>query len=208
MQMALDEVLLKEVSWPTLRIYHWESAWVTFGYFQKIEEVQATHPGVPAVRRWTGGGMVSHGEDLTFSLMVPAEERVASEPPTAFYKELHGKLSEWIRSHLSVSTDLAGAGDVMLGASCFEAPATDDLLIGGRKVLGGALRRSGGALLYQGSLSISDIPGWDPVRISPERWAEAFSHTLEIKELGAPLLMVAKESVLTRYGTDEWNYRR
>ena len=208
MQMALDEVLLKEVSWPTLRIYHWESAWVTFGYFQKIEEVQATHPGVPAVRRWTGGGMVSHGEDLTFSLMVPAEERVASEPPTAFYKALHGKLSEWIRSHLSVSTDLAGAGDVMLGASCFEAPATDDLLIGGRKVLGGALRRSGGALLYQGSLSISDIPGWNPVRISPERWAEAFSHTLEIKELGAPLLMVAKESVLTRYGTDEWNYRR
>ena len=208
MQMALDEVLLKEVSWPTLRIYHWESAWVTFGYFQKIEEVQATHPGVPAVRRWTGGGMVSHGEDLTFSLMVPAEERVASEPPTAFYKALHGKLSEWIRSHLSVSTDLAGAGDVMLGASCFEAPATDDLLIGGRKVLGGALRRSGGALLYQGSLSISDIPGWNPVRISPERWAEAFSHSLEIKELGAPLLMVAKESVLTRYGTDEWNYRR
>ena len=208
MQMALDEVLLKEVSRPTLRIYHWESAWVTFGYFQKIEEVQATHPGVPAVRRWTGGGMVSHGEDLTFSLMVPFGDRVASEPPTAFYKELHGKLSEWIRSHLSVSTDLAGVGDVMLGASCFESPATDDLLIGGKKVLGGALRRSGGALLYQGSLSISDIPGWDPLLIPPQKWVEAFSAPLEIRRLTAPTLVQAKELVLTRYGTDEWNYRR
>ena len=208
MQMALDEVLLKEVSRPTLRIYHWESPWVTFGYFQKFEEVQATHPDVPAVRRWTGGGMVSHGEDLTFSLMVPSGDRVASEPPTAFYKALHGKLSERIRSHLSVSIDLAGAGDVMQGASCFEAPAKDDLLIGDKKVLGGALRRSGGALLYQGSLCISDIPGWDALLIPPRRWVEALSPTLEIKELGTSILKKAGELVMSRYGTTEWNLRK
>ncbi len=208
MQMALDEVLLKEVSRPTLRIYHWESPWVTFGYFQKIEEVQTSFPSIPAVRRWTGGGMVSHGADLTFSLMIPPGEKMASESPTALYATLHGRLAEWIRSQLLVSVGLAGARDVKLGAACFQAPANDDLLIGGKKVLGGALRRSGGALLYQGSLSIYDIPGWDPLLIPPQRWVKAFSHSLEIKKLGAPLLMEARELVLTRYGTDEWNYRR
>ena len=213
MQMALDEVLLREallheVSKPMLRIYNWESPWVTFGYFQKIEEVHASFPGIPAVRRWTGGGMVSHGEDPTFSLIIPSGEKVASESPTFLYKALHGRLAAWIQSHLPVSVDFAGVGDVKTGPSCFQAPANDDLLIHGRKVLGGALRRSGGGLLYQGSLSISDIPGWDPLQISPHGWAEAFSDSLEIRELGDPTLMDARELVRTRYGTDEWNYRK
>jgi lipoate-protein ligase A len=213
MQMALDEVLLREallheVSKPMLRIYHWESPWVTFGYFQKIEEVHASFPGILAVRRWTGGGMVSHGEDLTFSLIIPSGEKVASESPTVLYKALHGRLGEWIKSHLPVSVDFAGVGDVKTGPSCFQAPANDDLLIHGRKVLGGALRRSGGGLLYQGSLSISDIPGWDPLQISPQGLAEAFGDAPEIKELGAPILMDARELVRTRYGTKEWNHRK
>lgn len=208
MQMALDEVLLREVSKPTIRIYHWESSWVTFGYFQKFEEVQDSFPGIPAVRRWTGGGMVSHGEDLTFSLMIPPGEKIASESPSALYRALHGKLAEWIRSYLPVSIDLAGAGDVKTGASCFQAPANDDLLIGGKKVLGGALRRSRGELLYQGSLSVSDIPGWDPLRVSPQRLAEAFSDSLKIRELGAPTLKAAQELLGIRYGTDDWNCRR
>ena len=213
MQMALDEVLLREallheVSKPMLRIYNWESPWVTFGYFQKIEEVHASFPGIPAVRRWTGGGMVSHGEDLTFSLIIPSGEKVASESPTFLYKALHGRLAAWIQSHLPVSVDFAGVGDVKTGPSCFQAPANDDLLIHGRKVLGGALRRSGGGLLYQGSLSISDIPGWDPLQISPHGWAEAFSDSLEIRELGDPTLMDARELVRTRYGTTEWNHRK
>ena len=213
MQMALDEALLREallreVSTPTLRIYDWESPWVTFGYFQKIEEVHASFPGIPVVRRWTGGGMVSHGADLTFSLIIPSGEKVASESPTVLYKALHGRLAEWIQSHLPVSVDFAGVGEVKTGSSCFQAPANDDLLIHGTKVLGGALRRSGGGLLYQGSLSVSDIPGWDSLLISPQRWAEAFSDSLEIRELGALTLKEARELVRTRYGTMEWNHRK
>jgi lipoate-protein ligase A len=208
LQMALDEVLLREASKPMLRIYHWKSPWVTFGYFQRIEEVLASFPGIPAVRRWTGGGMVSHGEDLTFSLMIPAGETMATEAPASFYKELHGKLATWIRSQLPVSVDLAGGAEVKSGASCFHSPANDDLLIGSKKVLGGALRRSKGGLLYQGSLSVSDIPGWDSLLISPRIWAEGFSEFLETKEMNAAILRGAEELVMTRYGTDEWNYRK
>ena len=209
MQMALDEVLLREVYKPTLRIYHWTSPWVTFGYFQKIEEVKSSFPSLPTVRRWTGGGIVSHGEevDLTFSLMIPVREKIALEAPTSFYKQLHGKLAKWIQSQLPISVNLAGGEDVNPGPSCFQSPANDDLLIQGRKVLGGALRRSGGGLLYQGSLKISDIPGWDPLRISPMAWGEAFCDSLELKLMNAPILREAEELIRTRYGTMEWNYR-
>ena len=210
MQMALDEVLLRQVSVPTLRIYKWKSPWVTFGYFQELKEVQRSFPSQSVVRRWTGGGMVSHGEkeDLTFSLMIPSGEKIASEAPTSFYSQLHGKLAEWIRTQLPVSVNLAGSEDVSPGPSCFQAPANDDLLIQGKKVLGGALRRSGGALLYQGSLKISDIPGWDYLRISPMAWAGAFSDSLVPKQLNALILGEAEELIRMRYGTTEWNQRK
>lgn len=210
MQMALDEALLRQVSVPTLRIYKWKSPWVTFGYFQEMKEVQRSFPSQPLVRRWTGGGMVSHGEEeeLTFSLMIPAGEKIAAEAPTFFYKQLHGKLAGWIRSQLSLSVNLAGIEDVKLGSACFKAPAIDDILIQGGKVLGGALRRSGGGLLYQGSLKLSDTLGWDPARISPMAWAAAFGDCLEAKQLDAPILSEAEELVRTRYGTTGWNHRK
>jgi lipoate-protein ligase A len=210
MQMALDEVLLRQVSVPTLRIYKWKSPWVTFGYFQEMKEVQRSFPSHPVVRRWTGGGMVSHGEeeDLTFSLMIPSGEKIATEAPASFYRKLHGKLAGWIRSQLPLSVNLAGSEDVKPGASCFQAPAIDDILIQGCKVLGGALRRSGGGLLYQGSLKLSDIPGWDPARISPMAWAAAFGDCLEAKQLDALILSEAEELVRTRYGTMGWNHRK
>jgi lipoate-protein ligase A len=175
-----------------------------------MKEVQRNFPSQPVVRRWTAGGMVSHGEeeDLTFSLMIPTGEKMATEAPTSFYKQLHSKLACFIRTQLSVSVNLAGFEDVKPGPSCFQAPANNDLLIQGRKVLGGALRRSGGGLLYQGSLKFSDIPGWDPARISPMAWAEAFGDCLEAKQLDAPILSEAEELVRTRYGTIGWNHRK
>jgi len=208
MQMALDEVLLRSVVRPMLRIYRWSAPCVTFGYFQKLEEARRVHPAMPMVRRWTGGGMVEHGNDLTFSLIIPAGEKIASEAPASFYRQLHGRLAGWIRSRLPVSVDLAGGEEVRLGTSCFQAPANDDLLIRGRKVLGGALRRSKGGLLYQGSLRVSEIPGWNPLRISPRSWAEAFMDCLETRTMDASILREAGELVGTRYGTTGWNHRK
>jgi hypothetical protein len=154
--------------------------------------------------------MVSHGEnkELTFSLMIPAGEKVATKSPASFYKQLHGKLAEWIRTQLPVSVNLAASEDVNPGPSCFQAPVNDDLLIKGRKVLGGALRRSGGGLLYQGSLKISDIPGWDPARISPTAWAAAFGDFLQPKQMDSSILREGEELVRTRYGTTGWNNRK
>jgi lipoate-protein ligase A len=195
MQMALDEVLLSSVQKPTLRVYRWKAPCVTFGYFQSHTLVEKLHSDLPAVRRWTGGGVVVHGEDLTFSLMIPAGNPMSGTSPALFYRLLHGVVS----THLGGS--LAGDAEISEGPSCFAAPSRDDLMVGGRKVLGGAIRRSGGALLYQGSL-VS--------RIAPE--GEVLSSCLgsvsRFRILETTEISAARVIGEVRYQTTAWNQRR
>ncbi len=205
MQMALDEILLKQVALPMLRIYRWEAPCVTFGYFQKIDEVCATYPSLPVVRRWTGGGMVEHGKDLTFSLMIPKGDPCATMPPADFYRKLHGRLAVSLAKMASSAIRLAGEGDLRVGPSCFSAPAADDLLLGGEKILGGAQRRSAGALLYQGSLQ-----GMGVFSILPDPMVLALS--LSSTVAGWNLIPSLKQEALnlaeSRYCRPEWNGRR
>ena len=212
MQMALDEVLLRSVLKPTLRIYAWDASCVSFGYFQKEREVRQTHPEMPLVRRWTGGGMVEHGEDLTFSLMIPKGDPAGALPPAHFYKELHARVAEWLNSATAPAAParipavrLAGDGDLLAGPSCFSAPAADDLLMGGRKILGGAQRRSGGALLYQGSLQGVGHLG---VLLNRGGLAQSLSGIVSKVELAPALQREAEQLAKVRYASVEWSERR
>lgn len=202
MQMALDEVLLRQAALPLLRIYRWEAPCVTFGYFQRHEEVRGAFPGVPVVRRWTGGGMVEHGEDLTFSLLIPKGHPAGELPPSGFYRDLHGALAGWLASTLSAEIRLAGEEERQAGPSCFTAPACDDLLLGGRKILGGAQRRCAGALLYQGSLQGVGQPV-DPVGMS-----RFLGRTLVERKLPREVVEEAKSLAERRYRVEEWTCRR
>ena len=202
LQMALDEVLLRTVARPLLRIYRWDAPCVTFGYFQRHGEVRSSFPGVPVVRRWTGGGMVKHGEDLTFSLMIPQGHPAGELPPARFYRDLHGALAAWLASTLSTEIRLAGREETLQGPSCFAAPALDDLLMEGRKILGGAQRRSAGALLYQGSLQ--RVGGG----IDPAGMAGFLGLTVRERKLPEGALENANALAERRYRREEWTCRR
>ncbi|MFZ0435466.1 MAG: hypothetical protein WAL87_05790 [Chthoniobacterales bacterium] len=203
MQMALDEVLLGAVVRPTLRIYRWSSPCVTFGYFQKFAAVREAYPTIPVVRRWTGGGMVEHGKDLTFSLMLPKGTEAASMPPASFYRELHRRLASWLAGVVSPEVRLAGRDDIQAGPACFSAPAGDDLLLSGEKILGGAQRRSAGALLYQGSLQRLE-------RLPLDCLTMALSLSLRVDEqqIGRALMEEANLLAERRYRSNEWVLRR
>jgi lipoate-protein ligase A len=202
MQMALDEVLLSSVTKPTLRIYRWSSPWVTFGYFQKHAEVSLSYPGMPCVRRWTGGGMVEHGLDHTFSLMIPKGYSNSMLAPTLFYRKLHALIAEWLCQELGSSVGMVSGEEVLQGSSCFTAPAKDDLLLGGRKILGGAQRRSAGALLYQGSLQGLEIDG---LKALPT--ALLGGELPKITPLSGKLIAKAASLSKIRYGCPTWNTR-
>src|SRR5215212_7790516 len=72
--MATDEVLLEsaaEIGKPVLRFYCWNEPAATFGYSQRFADVSKLTHLRPLVRRPTGGGLVPHDADWTYSLVFP-----------------------------------------------------------------------------------------------------------------------------------------
>jgi lipoate-protein ligase A len=153
--------------------------------------------------------MVEHGRDLTFSLMIPEGEAAASMPPALFYRELHRRIAGWLSSFLSSEVRLAGEGDIQSGPLCFTAPAGDDLLLLGQKILGGAQRRSAGALLYQGS--IQNLQGLAGVSLeSLDYLAMASSLSCKVGESILTKVVLDEANLLAdkKYRSREWSERR
>ncbi|MEO6785199.1 MAG: hypothetical protein ABI318_03610, partial [Chthoniobacteraceae bacterium] len=169
LNMALDEVLLGEASAPLLRIYRWSGPAVSFGYFGKFAPVAAVWRDREIVRRMTGGGIVPHGHDLTYSLIVPAGNPFAARSPRDVYRAVH----EAIGALIGDSGEFAALATVPADGGtgvCFESPAEFDLLLQGKKIAGAALRRTRHGLLLQGS--IQELPGLEILR---SRLAFAFA---------------------------------
>jgi lipoate-protein ligase A len=94
MNMAIDEALLDFATVPCVRFYQWHSPALSFGYFGRFSDVAAYAPARDLVRRWTGGGLVFHGEDLTYSIVIPAGDAVFGESSTVIYEKVHRALCD------------------------------------------------------------------------------------------------------------------
>jgi len=185
--MALDEALLENVArlgQPVLRFYGWTQLAATFGYFQKYAEVErATHLR-PLIRRPTGGGIVPHDLDWTYSAVFPPQHEWYALPAEESYRRIH----DWLRlafATLDVSTELAAsrrqappqiahaepivpraeAGEshrapavTGLPGRCFVGHEKSDLLWHGKKIAGAAQRRNRLGLLIQGSVQPPPLP--------------------------------------------------
>ena len=156
-QMALDEALA--ASRPegfTLRIYRWKGVGATFGYAQRFLDVQKALPaaiGTAHARRPTGGGVVAHLDDLTFSCVFPAE---GERRPAEIYRRLHAALLAGLRgagleAHVCVHGGSAAPHGPGGAAQCFVEPVAQDIRAAGRKsrrrdgALPGVAAASGGA---------------------------------------------------------------
>src|ERR1043166_2679925 len=79
MNMAIDEALLESAAVPSIRFYCWQSPALSFGYFGKFADVAIYANKRDLVRRWTGGGIVLHEDDLTYSIVIPAADQAFTE---------------------------------------------------------------------------------------------------------------------------------
>ena len=203
MNMALDEALLETADAPSLRFYRWRRASLSFGYFGFFADAAGEGEGREIVRRWTGGGIVLHGDDLTYSFVLPLgrPRDPAGSSPRAIYYEIH----EAVRRALGQPTDviLASEAAPKVSEACFANPVEADVLLAGRKIAGAAQRRTRLGLLQQGSIQYEALP---------PTFTDSFAATLcgsfERKVL-APLLLERAEKIARRkYGTVQWLQRR
>ncbi len=158
--MALDEALLENVAQigaPVLRFYGWTEPAATFGYFQKFSEVEnATHLR-PLIRRPTGGGIVPHDADWTYSAVFPPGHEWHALKAEESYRHIH----DWLRlafAELKVETELAPCCKKSLPGQCFVGHEKFDLLWRGKKIAGAAQRRNKLGLLIQGSVQPPPVP--------------------------------------------------
>ena len=212
LNMALDEVLLEGIGVaPLLRIYRWERPAVSFGYFGCVEDAAREWPDREMVRRWTGGGIVAHGQDLTFSLLVPRSSPLAAMRPAESYRRIHAAVASALADagHPGgVLQSAAPVGDADAPHACFKNPVRHDLLLADRKVAGGAQRRTRRGLLHQGSIQLA-VPGQRvPGAGNPEPLAaflpRAFGTVLEARGLAAGEIEAATALAATKYGNATW----
>ena len=196
--MAIDQALLEPMAVPVLRVYRWDQPSISFGFSHDWESLKPTLPAWPAVRRWTGGGVVWHDEDTTYSLIVPSTDPWSQTRPLESYRLIHQSLAS-----LLAQGTLAGDAERMEGPRCFESPALFDVMINGQKVAGAGQRRNRCGILHQGSvrLTLSDDFWRSWAHLLADRVEEANATPVSILERAADLER-------TRYGSRGWLEKR
>jgi len=176
--MAVDELLLETAAdrgVPLLRFYGWTQPAATFGYFQRLRDVERSTTLRPLMRRPTAGGIVPHDLDWTYSLTFPATHPWWSLDARESYRRLH----LWVQVSLDcfrLVTTLANEAQKLDPLQCFAGPDALDVLVeGGGKIAGAAQRRNKHGLLIQGSLQMGpdlDRTRWERSMLDTahERW--------------------------------------
>jgi len=159
--MAMDEALLRCSREPVLRCYHWEHPVVSLGYFTPLVKARRRFGSRDFVRRLTGGGMVAHGDDFTFALVLPNTHISGRLHPAESYEQIHSAVAAAL---VAVGVDaVLGETEVSARSSnpglCFESPVRHDLICDGKKIAGGAQKRSREGLLHQGTIQGGDLGG-------------------------------------------------
>ena len=240
--MAVDEALLRRASNTGevfYRVYAWASPTVSLGRNQPAHGSYdldlARRRGIDFVRRPTGGRAILHHREITYSVAAPITAH-GSLPES--YRAINRLLVEALR-RLGVGAreaETPSRAPAPSLAPCFDSPVSGELVAGGRKLVGSAQVRDGGAFLQHGSILLEDdqrlltellVRGEIPtppatVRgligrlITVEEFADALAGAVgahdgqppQAMELDDSLLHDAGTLIRTRYALADWTWRR
>jgi lipoyl(octanoyl) transferase len=212
LNMAIDEALLETATAPTIRFYRWDHPALSFGYFGKFADVENEKRDL--VRRWTGGGIVFHGDDLTYSIVIPASDPAFSDSTMSIYEKVHRAVCDALRENGKRAELIPGAAvsDRRLGSAlrerryseqCFTKPVRADVLLNGQKIAGAAQRRTRRGLLQQGSIQNVDLA----LAFAKNVAAELSQNCVE-RAIDRQLIERAQQIAGEKYATPSWLRRR
>ncbi len=209
--MAWDAALLEaapRLGAPVLRLYGWTEPAATFGYFQHFAAIERLTTLRPIIRRPTGGGLVPHDRDWTYSLAFPPADPWYALKAVESYRRVH----EWVQSAFAVcrvSTELAPGAVKEAPGQCFIGAEQFDVLLDAKKIAGAAQRRTRDGLLIQGSIQpppgvVRDAFERAMLEVATAQW------NVEWKKLQPEVIlkMRAAELAADRFGRAEYNARR
>ena len=162
LQMTLDRLLFEkhrsEIQPPLFRFFYSSAPWVSVGYAAEKKSgyslAASGHKldGVPVCRRITGGGTVVHGQDLIFSIFARRQDCPDKfDSVETSYRHIHEAVRRGF-AKLGQEADFYKKEESLSGRDCFIFPVCTDLKISGRKVAGGAQKRSEDVFLHQESV--------------------------------------------------------
>jgi lipoate-protein ligase A len=172
--MAVDEELLARAqageAMPVLRFYTWNPPSVSLGRFQDVKTAvnagACKRLGFDLVRRITGGRAVLHRHELTYSIISRSDNPLFPSNVLGTYKVIATGLLAGLEN-LGLPAEMVSrsgrhAALVKKEAkepACFSSPSWYEILVNGKKIIGSAQRRVGGAILQHGSI----LMDYDPV---------------------------------------------
>lgn len=236
--MAVDEALLRnfgEGDLPILRLYGWEPS-LSIGRFSNVRKcvdlVKLKRENLPYVRRITGGGVLVHGGDLSYALIM-SRESLEHKGVKESYRYLCRFL---IRLYEKLGQNALFACDAELETGhsdiCLAGNEAYDIVIKGSKMGGNAQRYSHNLLFQHGSIPIH----LDEARFKPffledsgleraatlerlgrlmtyerlselliKSFCEAFDANVVVDKLHLSEEQVARELLADKYSQEKWN---
>jgi lipoate-protein ligase A len=198
-----------EIGAPVLRFYGWTEAAASFGYSQKYSEIEKATMLRPLVRRPTGGGLVPHDADWTYSLAFPPNHFWYHLKAIESYERVHQWISDAF-TRINVPTTLSPGTPKALPGQCFIGSEKFDVLWFGKKIAGAAQRRTKKGLLIQGSIQPP------PISLNRMDWHNAMCQTASEKH-GVEWQTIRVEGIVadltkrfrvTKYSQDSFNKSR
>ena len=166
--MAIDDFLFQSLSREPqtyLRFYRWERPTVSLGYSQDIRKVvdveYCQKQGIDIVRRMTGGKLVLHHKEVTYSLCSSDRETFTSTL-TDSYRLISQALMRGFEK-MGLKSYLAEAPPnsyVRGNLPCFSFPARDEIEVEGKKLVGSAQKRAGSKFIQHGSIPLEEDEGF------------------------------------------------
>ena len=176
-----------------IRFYSWRAPAITLGYSQHPNEwvnlIRCHDLGVEVAQRPTGGGVVFHNRDLSWSISAPHSELGLTSIQQC-YQKIHEAVASGIKKRLGLPLYLAGCQEAICSdqppSFCFAVPVGYDIMIASKKLAGGAIRWTKKMILYQGTLLVvRDFSLLQEVVLSPKRsWLKSLTtSSISLREL-------------------------
>ena len=211
-QMTVDESLFRnqiQTQDPNaiIRFYHFSEPTLTVGYGVWSKIHQNLTDEIPAVRRITGGGIVSHKtSDLTYAFIAPYTPFLSLRKTRGSYLFIHEVLKRALVDfgvRTSFFEDCCNGRESVSAKQrshyCFEAPVLYDVMLGPNKVAGAGQKRTVGYLLHQGSIAWDLLLDIEPKLVETDFCAAFAKHLAEMLNLSVKeISLYAEEMVITQ----------